>query len=127
MRAFLVALPLCLLVSWLSPVAARDLDGHYATQNPDLHAWFDGLASEKGLCCSFVDGSQVDDVDWDTGGPLDKGGHATYRVRIKGQWVNVPPEAVVKDPNRFGPAVVWPIIVQGDVIGIRCFLPGAGA
>jgi hypothetical protein len=53
------------------------------------------------LCCSFADGFSVQDVDWDT---LD----GQYRVRIYGQWFVVPDEAVVTEPNRFGPAVVWP-------------------
>ena len=107
---------------------ARDLDGRYAQQNPDLHAWFDSLANGNGgLCCSFVDGSQIDDVDWDTNGPKDADGNATYRVRLKGQWVNVPPMAVVKVPNRFGPAVVWPYQDSDGYMQIRCFLPGAGA
>jgi hypothetical protein len=29
-------------------------------------------------------------------------------VRIYGQWLVVPDDAVVTEPNRFGPAVVWP-------------------
>jgi hypothetical protein len=40
---------------------ARD-DGRYA--NEPLHAWFDQLASGKGLCCSFADGFSIQDVDW---------------------------------------------------------------
>jgi hypothetical protein len=28
-----------------------------------LHHWFDGLASKKGLCCSYADGVAVSDVD----------------------------------------------------------------
>ena len=39
-------------------VSARD-DGRYA--NEPLHAWFDQLASGKGLCCSFADGVKVED------------------------------------------------------------------
>jgi hypothetical protein len=44
-----------------SLVFARDLDGRYA--NSPLNSWFDGLASGKGLCCSFADGVSVQDVD----------------------------------------------------------------
>lgn len=102
---------------------ARDLDGHYAQQNPELHAWFDSLASKKGLCCSFADGVKVEDVDWDT-----KDGH--YRVRLDGKWIDVPDAAVITEPNRFGPAVVWPYSDYEDYTGastgtqIRCFMPG---
>ena len=77
------------------------------------------LASGKGLCCSFADGFSVQDVDWDT-----QEGH--YRVRIYGQWFVVPDAAVVTEPNRFGPAVVWPYNDRYGNTQIRCFMPGAG-
>jgi hypothetical protein len=99
--------------------------------DPVLHAWFDQLASGKGLCCSFADGVSISDVDWDTHGP-----NNGYRVRLNGQWINVPPKAVVTVPNKFGQAVVWPFQepdydsngnVTGSTTQIRCFMPGAGA
>jgi hypothetical protein len=96
---------------------ARD-DGRYA--NEPLHAWFDQLASGKGLCCSFADGFSIQDVDWDTR-------NGRYRVRIQGEWVEVPENAVVTEPNRYGPAVVWPYKDTDGITQIRCFLPGAGA
>ena len=77
-------------------------------------------ASGKGLCCDFADGRKVEDVDWDIDGP---GG--TYRVRIDGKWVAVPPDAVVTEPNKYGAAVVWPYLVDGEP-AVRCFMPGAG-
>jgi hypothetical protein len=95
-------------------------DGRYA--GSPLKAWFDKLASGKGLCCSFADGVSVEDVDWDTLGP---GG--TYRVRVNGQWLNVPDAALVTEPNKFGPAVVWPYQDNAGQTQIRCFMPGAGA
>jgi len=106
-----------MLASVPSRVSARD-DGRYA--NSPLKQWFDQLASAKGLCCSFADGVSVENVDWDTQ-------NGRYRVRIQGQWVVVPDAAVVTEPNRFGPAVVWPYQDGDDVTQIRCFLPGAGA
>jgi hypothetical protein len=92
-------------------------DGRYA--NSPLKSWFDQLASEKGLCCSFADGFRVDNVDWDT-----QDGH--YRVRLNGQWIVVPDEAVVTEPNKFGAAVVWPYMGTDGQTQIRCFLPGTG-
>ena len=109
-----VALYLTTLVS--NQLNARD-DGRFA--NSPLKPWFDRLASGKGLCCSFADGFSVQDVDWDT-----KDGH--YRVRIYGQWFVVPEDAVVAEPNRFGPAVVWPYNDRYGNTQIRCFMPGAG-
>jgi hypothetical protein len=110
-------LALVLLLA-LSPAHARD-DGTHA--NSPLKAWFDKLASSKGLCCSFADGVSIEDVDWDTGGP---GG--AYRVRLNGVWVPVPEAALITEPNKFGPAVVWPFQDGNGVTQIRCFMPGAG-
>jgi hypothetical protein len=106
-----VALYLTTLVS--NQLNARD-DGRFA--NSPLKPWFDRLASGKGLCCSFADGATVQDVDWDTQ-------DGRYRVRIYGQWIVVP---VVTEPNRFGPAVVWPYNDRYGNTQIRCFMPGAG-
>ena len=90
-------------------------DGRYA-QSP-LKSWFDSLRSGKGLCCSDADGSAVADVDWES-----KDGH--YRVRLEGQWIDVPDDAVVTVPNRAGRTMVWPVQGAGG-ISIRCFLPGS--
>jgi hypothetical protein len=95
---------------------ARD-DGRFA--NSPLKEWFDRLASRNGLCCAFADGVSVQDVDWDS-----QEGH--YRVRLSGQWFVVPDAAVVTEPNRFGPAVVWPYNDRYGNTQIRCFMPGAG-
>ena len=107
----------CMLVFVPGRVAAHD-DGRYA--DSPLKAWFDQLASGKGLCCSFADGASVQDIDWDT-----KDGR--YRVRLDGEWIVVPDAAVVKEPNRFGPAVVWPYKDATGTTQIRCFIPGSGA
>jgi hypothetical protein len=104
----------------------RDRDGSHAQANPELHAWFNQLASGKGLCCSFADGQRVEDVDWDTGGDnkdtQSEGGH--YRVRLNGKWIDIPDAAVVTEPNKFGPAVVWPYTDGSGQTQIRCFMPG---
>lgn len=106
-------------------------DGRFA--GSPLKPWFDQLSSKKGLCCSFADGYKVENVDWDTisagGIYADAQGNATvhYRVRLEGQWIIVPDAALVTEPNRFGPAVVWPYRDAEGKTQIRCFLPGAGA
>jgi hypothetical protein len=94
---------------------ARDPDGRYA--NSPLKQWFDQLKSGKGPCCSDADGSAVSDVDWES-----RDGH--YRVRIEGEWVDVPEDAVITEPNRVGRTMVWPI--KGYLgLTIRCFMPGS--
>jgi hypothetical protein len=95
---------------------ARDR-GQFASSNPELKAWFNGLKSGKGPCCSDADGTAISDADWESGG-----GH--YRVRIDGEWVEVPDEAVITEPNRVGRTMVWPI--RGYLgLTIRCFMPGS--
>ena len=95
----------------------RDLDGKYATS--PLKEWFESLASRRGPCCSVADGQSVEDVDWDT-----KDGK--YRVRLDGQWIEVPPDALVTVANKLGRAVVWPYKDYESRTQIRCFIPGAG-
>jgi hypothetical protein len=95
---------------------ARDR-GQFANANPELKAWFEGLKSGKGSCCSDADGTAVSDVDWQSGN-----GH--YRVRLDGEWIDVPDEAVISEPNRIGRTMVWPI--RGYLgLTIRCFMPGS--
>jgi hypothetical protein len=107
-------------IAAIHQAAARDLDGRYA--NSSLHGWFEGLRSSKGPCCSDADGTALSDVDWES-----KDGH--YRVHIAGQWWDVPDEAVIKEPNRAGRTMVWPVYISplgGPVrIDIRCFMPGS--
>ncbi len=101
-------------LAMIAPALARD-DGRYA-QSP-LHNWFNNLKSAKGLCCSFADGVTIRDVDWDT-----DEGH--YRVRLEGEWIVVPDEAVIREPNRAGQPIVWPYKGDKGKTEIRCFIAG---
>lgn len=98
---------------------ARD-DGRHAAS--PLKPWFDSLRSGKGPCCSDADGAALADVDWES-----RAGR--YRVRIEGEWWDVPDEAVISEPNRAGRTMVWPIYnraLGGTLsIDIRCFMPGS--
>jgi hypothetical protein len=94
-------------------IIARD-DGRYA--NSPLKSWFDSLRSNNGLCCSVADGFAVSDPDWES-----KDGH--YRVRLDGEWIDVPDDAVITEPNRSGRTMVWPTKSSLGT-SIRCFMPG---
>ena len=95
-------------------VVGRD-DGRYA--NSPLKPWFETLQSKGGgKCCANADGLALSDVDWDA-----KDGH--YRVHLKGEWVDVPDDTVIKQPNLAGRTMVWPEYIDGHPI-IRCFMPG---
>ena len=94
---------------------ARD-DGRYA--NSPLKDWVESLRSKAGgACCADADGTALADVDWET-----RGGH--YRVRLLGNWIEVPDDAVITEPNRAGRTMVWPYYVNGRPL-IRCFMPGS--
>src|SRR3981081_3291109 len=113
MRLSTVAVSVGMAAFLIGEAAARD-DGRYA--GSPLKPWFDALKSSKGLCCSFADGLAVLDPDWDS-----KDGH--YRVRLDGEWIVVPDDAVITEPNRAGRTMVWPI--KGSLgTMIRCFRPG---
>jgi hypothetical protein len=86
---------------------------------PELDSWFMSLQSKgKSPCCDGAEAMRLDDVDWDS-----KDGH--YRVRLQGEWVDVPDSAVVGGPNRAGPTMVWPYHLNGAMRGVRCFMPGS--
>ena len=64
------------------------------------------------------DAKCVDDADWET-----KDGQ--YRVRIVGEWVDVPNDAVLLRPNRAGRTMFfWPYYLNGHPKA-RCFMPGS--
>ena len=103
-----------LAAAFIGAVQARD-DGRYSLS--PLKPWFDSLRSGKGPCCSDADGFAVLDPDWES-----KSGH--YRVRVDNEWIDVPDDAVITEPNRAGRAMVWPI--KGSLgTSIRCFMPGS--
>lgn len=126
--AWIAAVVFLLLALGCGIALAHD-DGKFA--NSPLKTWFDQLASGKGLCCSFADGVSIEDVDWDSYCVPAIASLSSmvchYRVRLNKQWIDVPPKAVVTEPNKFGPAVVWPYQDMNGMTQIRCFIPGAGA
>jgi hypothetical protein len=76
----------------IGAVQARD-DGRYSL-SLSSHG-FDSLRSGKGPCCSDADGFALSDPDWES-----RSGH--YRVRIDNEWIDVPDDAVITEPNRAG-------------------------
>ena len=110
------------LIAWASGGLARD-DGRYRNSDPSLKAWVKQLTDKNGIgCCDTADGYPAE-VEWDS-----DTGH--YRVRIDGQWHDVPSDAVIEKPNRLGYPMVWyypSYEVDGTMTPkIRCFIPGAG-
>jgi hypothetical protein len=110
----LVIVSLIVLVMALSihPIRAHDHG------RPELDGWFKSLTSRaKTACCDGSDATRLDDVDWESR-------DGRYRVRVEGEWVDVPEDAVIDGPNRAGPAMVWPWWKNGQR-AVRCFMPGS--
>lgn len=106
-----------ILIAVLAVVVTRALAHDHA--RPGLDGWYQSLRSGKGPCCDGpgVDATHLSDADWES-----RDGH--YRVRIEGEWIDVPDEAVLDVPNRDGRTLVWPMWNDGKRT-VRCFLPGA--
>jgi hypothetical protein len=99
-------------LSLLGAVYAHDYE------KPGLAPWFMSLHSKRGMpCCDGKDAVHLSDVDWQS-----HDGH--YQVRLNGKWVDVPDDAVVDEPNRDGSTLVWPYYIDGDLVGVHCFMPG---
>lgn len=96
----LIAPALAVVALGVNALAPKQLlahdDGRFA--NSPLKAWFDRLASGKGLCCSFADGVSVQDVDWDTQ-------NGRYRVRLTGNGSRFPMPRW--SPNRIASGRLW--------------------
>ena len=93
-------------------------NGQFGNVPPEIRAWFKSVKSHAGVpCCDIADGHRT---DYDMR-------ESKYWVPINGEWMMVPPEAVVEDlGNPTGDAVVWYSESSGSVY-IRCFVPGGGA
>jgi hypothetical protein len=76
-----------------------------------------GLRQARGRAARIADGFAISDPDWES-----NSGH--YRVRIDNEWIDVPDDAVITEPNRAGRTMVWPI--KGSLgTSICCFMPGS--
>lgn len=86
---------------------------------PGLGDWYSGLRSGRGPCCDGPgkDATHLESDDWES-----RDGH--YRVRIEGKWLDVPDDAVLKEPNKDGRTLVWLWRMMGEP-QVRCFIPGA--
>jgi hypothetical protein len=108
----------------LSHVAEATDHGQFGPTSPEIKAWANSLENKLSEgCCSTADGWKPEEVEYDMTGNK-------YRVKIEGEWYDVPRDALVEVPNRFGFPVVWYYKTWDNgirpSISIRCFIPGAG-
>jgi len=105
-------------------LAAAADHGQFGPTPPEIKAWANSLENKlKESCCSTADGWKPEAVEYDMKGNK-------YRVKVEGQWYDVPPDAVISLPNKFGFPVVWYYKTWDNgirpSISIRCFIAGAG-
>ena len=131
---------LCFWLLLAGFVYAKDPDGKYSGVDPAIREWIANLHSvgSTSRCCQLEDGQILADTQWDFGTSsyrvflVAPDGH-TFADGSLGKWFDVPPDAIVAEPNRLGHALVWTRWYFGDDgrivadgANILCFLPGAG-
>ncbi len=106
--------PIALLMGLSASAALAFDDGQYQNVPADIRAWFKGVTASNGVpCCDISDGHRTEyDVR-----------EGAYWVPIEGQWMAVPPHAIIRDRgNPVGEAVVWYVHHRGGIV-ISCFVP----
>lgn len=117
------AIILAALIAFMFATHAADTDGRYA-QSPNRE-WVKSLHSPAGSwCCDISDGHALVDADWEVILLTVKPPITHYRVRIEGNWIDVPSDAVIPEPNKIGQTIVWFVHQNGKPV-VTCFLPGA--
>jgi hypothetical protein len=109
---------LAILTLVLASIPAK---GHDPQHRADLNEWASGLKNQSGTpCCNGQDWEHAE-AQWES----DAG---RYSVKIGDQWLDVPPDKMVKGQNRVGVALVWYSMTWGlngkSIPQIRCFMPG---
>jgi len=114
----LAALRAVLFAAFIGTPAVAHDNGQFGDVPAPVREWFHSVKSSKGIpCCDIADGHRT---EFDMRKDL-------YWVPVNGNWVPVPPDAVLKGTaNPVGDAVVWYSVYSGQVI-IRCFVPGGAA
>jgi hypothetical protein len=116
---------IALLMLVASPGMARD-NGQFAQIDPETRQWFRSQRSPKtgAICCNEADGVYAEET-------VRSDQYWTRFPESKGQWMQVPDDVVIKDPNRHGAPVVWWYYEMDPengrrVLKIRCYAVGGG-
>jgi hypothetical protein len=86
-------------------------------RNPANNEWLKQQRNQNGnLCCDGDDWTRADDLEWSASA-------GRYKVRIGTDWLDVPPEALIREPNKMGHVLVWLRYLNGQPV-VFCFAPG---
>jgi hypothetical protein len=116
----------CAIGALISTAALPFDNGQWNDVPDQVRSWFKSLRSPAGVnCCDVADGHRT---DWEIRAA---GYFIPNPADPAGEWIPVPPEAVVHNAgNPVGEAIVWwnVIAIDEDQAGIfiRCFVPSNG-
>ncbi len=116
------------LVMLATTAIARDDAGRWAQADPALRQWFrDQRSPLTGQsCCDEADGTEAEEDI--------RNGHywARWKMKPRGfdqefttEWVEIPDEVVIREPNKNGAPIVWWWFEDGKPAA-RCYSPGGG-
>ena len=98
----------------------------YAQASPDVRNWFKSqrAPTTNVPCCDISDGEFAEeDIRYDEKGV----GHFWTRWSKHLEWMLVPDDVVIQEPNKWGrPVVFWAEDSVNNVMYIRCYARGAG-
>lgn len=128
MMVFGLALGIGLLTATIAP-AREQYPGQYAEVDPAQQEWFREQVSPKtgGACCSEADGEMVEE-DIRDGQYWIRSKHTIDNAKqnkLATEWIQVPDDVVIREPNKFGRAVAWYKYEPAGFLQVRCFAPGS--
>jgi hypothetical protein len=110
-----LALASALSLAFMAHAFAFD-NGKYDNADPKIRQWFKSVRSPTGIpCCDIADGRRTMWRATSVVGTL----QIEFEVLVDGEWLPVPPEAVVRGTtNPTGDSIVW---LRQDKV-VRCFV-----
>ncbi len=117
MRLFLALTGLFLLSS--DALSKAGPEWAQLNMSPSQRKWFQEQ-KEPGTqkpCCNSSDGEEVQE-------DIRDGVYWVLSAKTQGEWLPVPPSAIITEPNRWGQPVAW-FFHEGGKPKVRCFSPGA--
>lgn len=137
-RILLITALIVLIAAMLKPVFGHDWTRpEFAQLNQYQRNWMQKQKrpGTNFFCCSEADGDQVDEeIRYDEKGI---GHYYINSAKTRGQWLKVPEEAIIREPNLHGRAIAWFRWTSADgktgstmprddlpIVMVFCFMPG---
>lgn len=107
--------------------AREQYAGQYDNVPPAVREWFKSQRQPgSGMpCCDISDGTYAEE-DIRDGHYWVRFVYVHMRREFQQDWMIVPDNVIIREPNRYGAAVVWYQVSFDGQVSIRCYAPGAG-